>query len=71
MVMVVRFLRPRSQHMKFLQNPALHLVGRLVGKSHRQDMSVRIPVLALEQQGNIFSCQSVGLSRARRGFHYL
>ena len=71
MIMVVGFLRPRSQHMKLLQNPALHLVGRLVGKGHRQNMSVRIPVLALEQQGNIFSCQSVGLSRARRGFHYL
>ena len=71
MVMVTGLMRTGRQHMKFLQNPALHLISSLIGKGYRQDVPVCIPVLALKQKGNVFSCQSVGLSRTCRSLHYL
>ena len=57
--------------MEFLEDTAFHLVSSLVGKCHRENVPVRIPVIILEQQTYICSGKAVCLTRACRGFHSL
>ena len=48
--------------MKFLEDTALHLISRLIGKCHRQYMPVRISVCAAEKYPYICPCETVGLT---------
>ena len=56
---------------EFLHDAGLHLIGCLVGKGHRQNMPVRISVIAFKQQSYVFSGEVIGLARTCRSLHYL
>ena len=62
------FLGLMSQDVQFLEDPAFHLVGRLVRKRDGQDVPVGIPVVRTEQQGDVCFRQVVGLTRTGGGF---
>ena len=55
----------RCNNIELIKYPALHLLRSLVGKGYSQDMSVlRLPD---KESLNIFTCEPMGLSGARRG----
>ena len=61
-IMIVRRRRRRRKDMKLLENTAFHLLGRLVGECHSQDMPICIPVLVLQKKTYICLCQVIGLA---------
>ena len=63
-----RRLRIGRKDKQLLQDAALHLVRRLVGKGHGKDVAIGLGILFLQEQADVFAGQVVGLSRTGGGF---